>query len=1099
MSQKAVSTINIINLSKKIVIKKMKPFLMGLAMLFSINASFSQTYGYDTTQYYGKINWIFYNLNTSTVTSGLLRDYGIDFLNLDNYTGAALNDSNYVSLDEWRLLYGSLYSQQISTSTGLLYLDTLNRLFNNNSQSTQPINFATMYYTYQTFLPNAVSGNLIRIANGQLFDVAGRTQSPYTNEDLFAFAPLRQGAFTGSNQLVFSSSMFFGNTGKTVSSIQVDAKGTGNYQTVSLNVPFSISYDTAGFYDVNIKITYTGGIVKTGHTKLAVYATPGNGVALNENNFSAIAKGTGPPYHEASFIYGNHYPYYPVSITATKPYQGSLAQGDYTIDLSVNNTTGKIKKPLIVVEGFDPDGTFIYATEYLKRITYDINYGPSDYLTHPIPLNGTSGLDNADSYDIIYLHWKNSTDYIQRNAYLLETLIQWVNTQKAANGSTEQNVVLGFSMGGLVARYALRDMEINNMPHQTRLFISHDVPHWGANVPVAAQAAVQQLAPWKIINIQGSARFPYFSINWPDMIPSAVDGLNLFNSPGAKQMLIQRYTLVQNTLTADNSAHTAFMNEINGMGWPLNCRNITLSNGACNGTKIYPDNSIIAQISGNRSMTYFGALYRSLILTIGGLLTPTTVLTGGPGHPEPSGWAMFWQFPLSIFSTKSTIGLNFSLNSVPASGTSRIYTGDIYSTKKILGLINVTNYFVTAHVNSTSDMLPLDNAPGGEYSLTQFGFDVSKIQSQLPKFFQGYVQTTITQPNFCFVPTVSALAITNAQQNLLTNICSTVNCLNPTQVSDYYAPQVNQLHVSYTTDNSNWILQEQSASYSCAKICGNNILINGDNNFCTTSNPYTIANLPANTTVVWSATPAGIVQINTPNANSTALTKTGTGQVTLTATINNGCSPNQNFTVAKTIVMGTPMPTYINVLPDVCPQYGFNTNSIGNATYTWQFHKNPYSNNEEIFPNKGSNVKLNIDQGSGSYNVGVTAVNACGSSSMFYITTNINCGGSPHIITVSPNPSTGDVTVSTPADASQQLMADAALNSTSSKSKTVSTPSKIYQIKVLGQTGNVLKQFSYPSGTTSTNINLSSFANGVYILQIYDNVSWTSQQVVILK
>jgi len=39
----------------------------------------------DTTQYDGKINDVFANINKTPITTGLLRDYGIDFLNLDNY------------------------------------------------------------------------------------------------------------------------------------------------------------------------------------------------------------------------------------------------------------------------------------------------------------------------------------------------------------------------------------------------------------------------------------------------------------------------------------------------------------------------------------------------------------------------------------------------------------------------------------------------------------------------------------------------------------------------------------------------------------------------------------------------------------------------------------------------------------------------------------------------------------------------------------------------------------------------------------------------------------------------------------------------------
>ena len=42
-------------------------------------------------------------------------------------------------------------------------------------------------------------------------------------------------------------------------------------------------------------------------------------------------------------------------------------------------------------------------------------------------------------------------------------------------------------MGGLIARYGLSFMEQNSMNHETRLYISFDSPHLGANIPVSFQ------------------------------------------------------------------------------------------------------------------------------------------------------------------------------------------------------------------------------------------------------------------------------------------------------------------------------------------------------------------------------------------------------------------------------------------------------------------------------------------------------------------------------------------------------------------------------------------------------------------------------------
>lgn len=56
--------------------KNFKPIILSIIMLVSVSLSYSQTNGYDTTQYYGKMNRIYYNVNTSLITTGLLRDYG---------------------------------------------------------------------------------------------------------------------------------------------------------------------------------------------------------------------------------------------------------------------------------------------------------------------------------------------------------------------------------------------------------------------------------------------------------------------------------------------------------------------------------------------------------------------------------------------------------------------------------------------------------------------------------------------------------------------------------------------------------------------------------------------------------------------------------------------------------------------------------------------------------------------------------------------------------------------------------------------------------------------------------------------------------------
>jgi hypothetical protein len=171
---------------------KRKTFALTLVLFFS--TCFANAQLYDSTGYYNQMNHIFAPLDKTQITNGLLRDYSIEFNNWDNFTGAQLHDSNFASLTEWRFLYAGLYSSKIRSTPQMLYLDTLNRLLSKYAYTNQPISMAVLYYHYQSIKPNAISSNLLRVSNGQLFDVAGRTQSPYNTNEMFAVAPIRQAA-----------------------------------------------------------------------------------------------------------------------------------------------------------------------------------------------------------------------------------------------------------------------------------------------------------------------------------------------------------------------------------------------------------------------------------------------------------------------------------------------------------------------------------------------------------------------------------------------------------------------------------------------------------------------------------------------------------------------------------------------------------------------------------------------------------------------------------------------------------------------------------------------------------------------------------------
>jgi len=231
-----------------------------------------------------------------------------------------------------------------------------------------------------------------------------------------------------------------------------------------------------------------------------------------------------------SALYRFWYRYYRDTITGT-PWNGSSAKGHITVELAPGHT--QLTKPLIVIEGFDPYNSF----NYFSLINSDGSGGTNIIINEATFLTLNQAIEN-EGYDLVFVDYLNGTDYIQRNAYMVEEVIRWVNTQKADAGSTEKNVVLGMSMGGLVGRYALRHMELNGEIHDTKLYISHDSPHQGANVPLSVQAFVRHLYGEEISIPIFFSLIDFDIVGIPSLVPDLYTGYDLLQSPAAQQMLI---------------------------------------------------------------------------------------------------------------------------------------------------------------------------------------------------------------------------------------------------------------------------------------------------------------------------------------------------------------------------------------------------------------------------------------------------------------------------------------------------------------------------------------------------------------------------------
>lgn len=382
------------------------------------------------------------------------------------------------------------------------------------------------------------------------------------------------------------------------------------------------------------------------------------------------------------------------TFNATIPYQGYdesqayTGQGQYQIFL--DNTNGVLDKPIILLDGFDPnDGRDIPAIYSL------LNYGTGQNLADDLRNQG---------FDVIILNFPNYSrpvtlelisgggDYIQRNAMLLVELLAQINAQKVG---TEKNVVIGPSMGGLIARYGLRYMEMNGLEHDTRLYVSFDAPHLGANIPIGFQ---------HLFNYMASGPLSDATVQ---VLVNA-----MLKSNASREMLIDQFEghLAAGSDFEFNPAivlptgkpgfRDAFQTELSTMGFPTQTRNIAIANGSGNGST-----------------------------------------NGTPGMTVMD----------HTFYTSATQRAIINLSFTPLANQQN-------QVSRFRGQGNLFGFWITAYesqanskATTTSD--GLDSAPGGKFDITSLAA-LAGSNALLTEFFDN-----LLIDYFDFIPTNSALAI----------------------------------------------------------------------------------------------------------------------------------------------------------------------------------------------------------------------------------------------------------------------------------------------------------------------------------------------------
>ncbi|MBL7738782.1 MAG: T9SS type A sorting domain-containing protein [Chitinophagaceae bacterium] len=775
---------------------------------------------------------LFQYLNKTEITTNILYDRAFPLSELHGYNSAV----DTVTTDFLEQSYLEIYNAAFSRSS-LINPDDLSYIQEvENFQNRVPV--GVFDYSFNWIDTLAIQHNLISQTNGMFYDVPGRTQSPYILKRAQMAAPMYENLSAGDITFSLPSYFILSNSGLTVQSVQLSFPGVGTAILLP-NTQASLSFYQAGDFTGLITVSYTNGTSFTNIFLLTITGSSGSS--------SRIMGAIEPCYKK---IIKSE-----VAFQGYEETQGYIGQNELNFyyrlndpSLNCNNSEQMLKKPIILIDGFDPtdkrDATDIYNNllNYKDALSNTINFARQlrldgyDVIIVNIPkyIEGTRTLFGWLTVPRIV---RGGGDYIERNAMVLVEIIKYVKS-RTIDPIQEKVVIVGPSMGGQISRYALRWMEMNGQDHNCKLWISMDSPHLGAVLPIGEQNLVAQLA---------------------DVSKEAKKSLNRqINIPAARQQLIHHHTANSETPVGSPGFHTRYYDKLNGVGWdaigkgwPQNLKKVAVTSGAHNGLQQAP-----------------GASCADALKIKVRLRRWVTLLLPFTSGNKLQAWIKFSPDQ----AAGRCIVSNFGFYS---------FWGDI--TWPTFGTHS-------GPYNKSIDLLPAGWYPGfKELSDNLKSKTFIKMESDL------YVE------NHAHIPTASALAygkgptpnlnrkwdddVTQASLNLV--------CAGEIPFDAYQGP--------YNFNMRHDELFEAQAQFLMNEITGatNPIfdVIQGPTRICNTA-VYKVPNLPPNAFVTWEIpqSAASTLQLspNTPNTNELTITnlKTSAVNITLTARISNvpGCS-----------------------------------------------------------------------------------------------------------------------------------------------------------------------------------------------------------------
>ncbi|TNE31840.1 MAG: hypothetical protein EP346_00010, partial [Bacteroidetes bacterium] len=494
---------------------------------------------------------------------------------------------------------------------------------------------------------------------------------------------------------------------------------------------------------------------------------------------------------------------------------GGYSAAQARVSILYGNPGQQILKPLLLVEGFEGD-TRDYGAIHFSSLASGVILDRNQIPIYPHMKLFKNAIDSLHllGYDIIFIDFKNGRAPIQANSLSVIKTIQWINTKLSENSSYEKLVVTGASMGGLITRYSLAKMEADGCCHNTRLYVTWDTPHNGANIPEGLQYAVKHL---------------HDELGYIDDILNGVFGLDekvrpswkkVLNSTAARQMLVNH---IDPSAKAD---HDAFFYELDSLGHPSQCRRVALMSGSEQGlANTIPDGWKTffwsSKFNYLPAAHFVGTLWQPFVNIVGFPMPYTVFKFNAYGEGRSDGLVFESNkiqrstlLATSILGTHGFCalmeGISKSISIVCSPCTPAAYAvilANENAANIALPPLHAANFISTAIASDVSTPTGLNvnytEAPGGTSNTPE-----TIVQSL------GGIALLVTDYH-SFIPSVSAIDIDTS--NLYVNIQANRLFFNDNYIpfDSYWAPgradgqsDENQKHVEVTNDNYTWLIEQ---------------------------------------------------------------------------------------------------------------------------------------------------------------------------------------------------------------------------------------------------------------------------------------------------